>query len=201
VQSRDLGARRPTLSRRRLSCLARLTDFIAHEVNAGDAQHRMSPTRRLPRRSSLPVTTIERSWYDEGESLGALLGQGPTPPALAHLQVDQQSFNWVPEDDYVGHFAADVERTKAQVMFATQQPLAGSTFGDTMGVPAWKLLPTWYLVARNDEAISPDAERLFAKRMGATTVEVTSSHVAMVSHPEEVLKLIETAAEAVSTTS
>jgi len=134
----------------------------------------------------------------EGESLGALLGQGPTPPALAHLQADQQGFNWLPEDDYVGHFAADVERTRARVMFATQQPLAGSTFGDVMGVPAWRSLPTWYLVAQNDEAIPPDAKRLFAKRMGATTVEVASSHVAMVSHPEDVVKLIETAAEAVS---
>jgi pimeloyl-ACP methyl ester carboxylesterase len=64
-----------------------------------------------------------------------------------------------------------------------------------MGVPAWKSLPTWYMVAANDQAIPPDAERLFAKRMGATTVEVPSSHVAMVSHPEDVIKLTETAAE------
>ncbi len=138
---------------------------------------------------------------DEGESLGALLGQGPTPPAIAHLQVDQKGFNWLPEDDYVGHFAADVEPAKARVMFATQQPLAGSTFGDVMGVPAWKGRPTWYLVAQNDEAIPPDAERLFAKRMGATTVEVASSHVAMVSHSEDVVKLIEMAAEALSAAS
>ena len=54
-----------------------------------------------------------------------------------------------------------------------------------------------YLVAQNDEAIPPDAERQFAARMGATTVEIPSSHVAMVSHPEEVADLIEKAAEAV----
>jgi pimeloyl-ACP methyl ester carboxylesterase len=64
-------------------------------------------------------------------------------------------------------------------------------------VPAWKSLPSWYLVAQNDEAIPPDAERLFASRMGATTVEVPSSHVAMVSHPREVTDLIEKAAEGV----
>ena len=57
-----------------------------------------------------------------------------------------------------------------------------------MGVPAWKSLPSWYLVADGDEAIPPDAERLFAARMGATTVEVASNHVAMVSHPDEVLR-------------
>jgi hypothetical protein len=52
-----------------------------------------------------------------------------------------------------------------------------------MTVPAWKSLPTWYLVAEGDQAIPPDAERLFAQRMGATTIEVTTNHVAMVSHP------------------
>ena len=64
-----------------------------------------------------------------------------------------------------------------------------------MGVPAWKSLPTWFLVADADQAIPPDAERQFAKRMGATTVEVMSGHLAMVSHPEEVAQLIETAAK------
>ena len=66
-----------------------------------------------------------------------------------------------------------------------------------MGVPAWKSLPSWYLVAQNDEALPPDAERLFASRMGASTVEVPSGHVAMLSHPQEVTDLIEKAAEAV----
>ena len=67
-----------------------------------------------------------------------------------------------------------------------------------MGVPAWKSLPSWYMVASDDQALPPDAERLFAKRMGATVVEVPSSHLAMVSHPEDVAKLTAAAAEAVS---
>jgi pimeloyl-ACP methyl ester carboxylesterase len=65
-----------------------------------------------------------------------------------------------------------------------------------MAAPAWKSLPSWYLVAQNDEAIPPDAQRLFAQRMGATTVEVASSHVAMTSHPDEVAALIQTAIDA-----
>ena len=69
-----------------------------------------------------------------------------------------------------------------------------SIFEDVMGVPAWKSHPSWYLVATNDEAIPPDAERMFAKRMGAKMIEVPSSHLAMVSHPAEVLRLIEAAA-------
>jgi pimeloyl-ACP methyl ester carboxylesterase len=131
---------------------------------------------------------------DEGESLGALLSQGPVTPALVHLVTDKQGFGWLSEDDFVHHFAADVDPVQAKVMYAVQQALAGSAFTDVMGVPAWKSLPSWYLVATNDEAIPPDAERLFASRMGATTIEVPSSHVAMVSHPDEVTQLIKTAA-------
>jgi pimeloyl-ACP methyl ester carboxylesterase len=134
---------------------------------------------------------------DEGESLGALLSQGPPTPALAHLFTDSHGFGWLAEDDFVNHFAADVDPTWARVMYAVQQALALSAFEDVMGVPAWKSLPSWYLVAQNDEAIPPDAERQFAQRMGATTVEIPSSHVAMVSHPAEVAELIEKAAASV----
>jgi pimeloyl-ACP methyl ester carboxylesterase len=134
---------------------------------------------------------------DQGESLGGLLSQGPQPPAIAHLRVDAQGFGWLPQTDFVEHFAADVERDQANVMYAVQQPIALSAFEDVMGVPAWKSLPSWYLVAQNDEAIPPDAERLFAKRMGATTVEIASSHVAMVSHPDAVVKLMKDAARTV----
>ncbi len=130
---------------------------------------------------------------EQGESLGALLSQGPVTPALAHLFNDKQGFAWLSEDDFVNHFAGDVNPTSAKVMYAVQQPLAGSAFADVMGEPAWKSLPSWYLVATDDEAIPPDAERQFARRMGATTVEVPSSHVAMVSHPKEVVELIESA--------
>jgi pimeloyl-ACP methyl ester carboxylesterase len=135
---------------------------------------------------------------DQGESLGALLSQGPVTAALAHQFVDDNGFVWLAEEDFVNHFAADVDRVKARVMFAVQQPLAATTFNDVMTVPAWKSLPTWYLVATNDEAIPPDAERMFANRMGATIVEVPSSHVAMVSHPGDVASLIATAVAACS---
>ena len=122
-------------------------------------------------------------------------------PALAHLFTDKQGFGWLSEDDFVNHFAADVDPVKAKVMYAVQQPLAMSAFGEVMGVPAWKTLPSWYLVAADDQALPPDAERLFASRMGATTVEIPSSHVAMVSHPGDVAQLIEMAARAVPATS
>jgi pimeloyl-ACP methyl ester carboxylesterase len=135
---------------------------------------------------------------DERESLGALLSQGPVTPALAHLFTDSRGFSWLSEDDFVDHFAGDVEPTRARVLYAVQQPLASSAFTDVMGAPAWRSLPSWYLVAQDDEAIPPEAERMFASRMGATTVEIPSSHVAMVSHPADVAGLIEQAAETVT---
>jgi pimeloyl-ACP methyl ester carboxylesterase len=133
---------------------------------------------------------------DEGESLGALLAQGPPMPALVHQFVDNAGFVWLSEDDFVNHFAADVEPAKARVLYAVQQPLAAGAFNDVMGMPAWKSLPSWYLVASDDEALPPDAERLFSKRMGATVVEVPASHLAMVSHPKDVVQLIESALDA-----
>jgi pimeloyl-ACP methyl ester carboxylesterase len=132
-----------------------------------------------------------------GESIGALLSQGPPAPALAHLDIDSHGFAWLPEDDFVKHFAAGVDPVIARVMHAVQQPLAASALQDVMGVPAWSSRPCWYLVATDDQAIPPDAERRFAARMGATTIEVPAGHVAMVSHPDEVAQLIETAAKTI----
>ena|SRR5436309_253085 len=106
---------------------------------------------------------------------------------------------WNGEDDFVTHFAADVDPLKAKVMHAVQQPLADSALGEVMSVPAWKSLPTWYLVAEQDQAIQPDAERVFAQHMGATTVEVATNHIAMVSHPNDVVQLVKTGAETLST--
>jgi pimeloyl-ACP methyl ester carboxylesterase len=135
---------------------------------------------------------------DQGESLGELLSQGPVTPALVHMFTDEQGFAWLSEDDFVNHFAADVEPAKAHVMYAVQQALAATAFNDVMDVPAWKSVPSWYLVAKDDEAIPPDAERQFAARMGAATIEVPASHVAMVSHPSEVADLISAAADSVA---
>ena len=86
-------------------------------------------------------------------------------------------------------------------MYAVQQPLHTSALADVMGEPAWKTLPSWYLVADGDQAIPPDAERLFASRMGADTIEVASNHVAMVSHPEEALERILSAVESLAVAS
>jgi pimeloyl-ACP methyl ester carboxylesterase len=135
---------------------------------------------------------------DEGESIGALLTQGPPTPALAHLDIDDKGFAWLPEDDFVQHFAAGVDPVKARVLHAVQQPLSASTLQDMMGPPVWKSFPSWFLVATADEAIPADAERAFAARMGATTVEVAAGHLAMISHPGDVVALVKAAVEGVT---
>jgi pimeloyl-ACP methyl ester carboxylesterase len=135
---------------------------------------------------------------DEGESLGKLLSGGPPTPALANLVVDEQGFGWLPEDDFVGHFAGDLDPAQARILYAVQQPISLSTFEYTMGDPGWKSVPTWFIVATEDEAIPPDAERQFAARMGATTVEVAAGHLAMVTHPEIVVDMVGQATETIA---
>lgn len=132
---------------------------------------------------------------DEGETIPGLGAQYPPDPATANLIIDAQGFAWVPQDDFVKLFAADVDPVQANVMYAVQQPILASSFGYVMGTPAWKKLPSWYLVNKQDQALHPDLERFFAKRLEATTVEIDSSHVAMVSHPDAVTDLILRAAE------
>src|SRR5258706_13534276 len=102
---------------------------------------------------------------DQGESLGALLSQGPVPPALVHQSVDDRGFVWLSEDDFTNHFPADVDPVTSKVMFAVQQPLASNIFGDAMGVPAWRSLPSWYLISTEGEAIPPPAQPTFPHRM------------------------------------
>jgi pimeloyl-ACP methyl ester carboxylesterase len=91
-------------------------------------------------------------------------------------------------------FAADVPVATAQTMALNQHPLTMKAFTDPSGAPAWRAIPSWYMVARQDQAIPPATERFMAQRAGSHTVEIDSSHAAPVSHPSEVAGLIRTAA-------
>jgi pimeloyl-ACP methyl ester carboxylesterase len=124
-----------------------------------------------------------------GEKYPTALGAALKPDAAGFLYMDRARFHEV--------FAADVPAAAANVMAATQKPIIGSVFGASVTQAAWKTIPSWYLVAQNDKAINPELERFYAKRMGATTVEVASSHVPFISHPAVVARLIEQAAKGV----
>ncbi len=83
---------------------------------------------------------------------------------------------------------------ETQILAVTQKPLIGTVFGASVAQAAWKTIPSWYVVAQEDRAINPELERFYAKRMGATTIEIKSSHVPFVSHAAEVARFIERAA-------
>ena len=123
------------------------------------------------------------------EQYPSLLGTGLVPDAAGFLYIDRTKFREI--------FAKDVDRTEQHVMAATQKPIFGQIFGQAPAAAAWKDIPSWYLVSKGDNAINPDLERFYAKRMGATTSEIDASHVAFISRPKEVVKLIEKAARAV----
>ncbi len=131
------------------------------------------------------------------------LGNGPAPLLLQHLVL--RPYPGAPEGDadvsidpkfFHQVFAADLPRRQSAVMAASQRPVTFSSLSAKSGVPAWKTIPSYYVVAKHDNAIPPAAERAMAKRAGARTIELDSSHVAMTSHPRVVANLIRTAARA-----
>jgi pimeloyl-ACP methyl ester carboxylesterase len=124
-----------------------------------------------------------------GEKYPAPLGTALKPDAAGFLYIDRTRFHEV--------FAADVPAKEASVMAATQKPLIGSVFAASVQQAAWKTIPSWYVVSQDDRAINPDLERFYAKRMGATTTEIKSSHVSFISHPAEITRVIERAASGV----
>jgi pimeloyl-ACP methyl ester carboxylesterase len=132
---------------------------------------------------------------ESGEALGTFGDKYPVDLNSA-LKPDSAGFLYVDRAKFHADFCADLSAGDARVMAVTQKPLNKSVFGASVPEAAWKTIPSWFLVSQDDHAINPDLERFYAKRMNAKTSEVKSSHVAFVSHPDVVAKLIEQAASA-----
>src|SRR5712671_4111334 len=132
---------------------------------------------------------------DAGEAIGALQGKYPATPLATALKPDAAGFLYIDTNKFRDAFAQDVPLRKTRIMAATQKPLNGSALGASPPQAAWRTIPSWYLVATEDHALNPDLERFYAKRMGARTTEVRSSHVMFISHANEVAKAIEAAAK------
>ena len=119
------------------------------------------------------------------------------PPLLSTALVpDAAGFLYVDRAKFRDAICKDVPEVDARVIAATQKPVAGSVFTASVPGGAWKRIPSWYIVATDDQAINPELERFYGKRIGATTTEIKSSHVPFLSHPKEVAKVIEAAATA-----
>ena len=145
---------------------------------------------------------------DTGESAGAILGKFPAPkfspdklrmvPYTLPCGAGMGADTYIKTEAFHDLFAADVPESTALVMAASQRPLEGAAIAaNFIGTPAWKTVPSWALVARSDNMISPDAERFMGQRAQAHVVEVDASHAVAVSHPDAVADLIVDAAHSV----
>jgi len=132
---------------------------------------------------------------DADETSQSLQAKFPTTDVFAHIEVAEGRI-WL-RPSGIGCFAGDLSEEEQQVVYATQGVPVAELFNQTVEGTAWRSKPTWYIVGKNDRTVHPELERFVAKRMGAATYELDSSHVAMLSRPDEVLDVIRAAAVAV----
>jgi len=127
---------------------------------------------------------------DVGESAASLAASGPETRLATELRPDADGFLKLTRAGVDHAFAQDLPEEERALIFATQGPLAGAAFGAPITNPAWKSKPSWYVHATEDHAIHPDLQAMMAKRMGAQTVDIAASHVAMLSQPRAVADLV-----------
>ncbi len=126
---------------------------------------------------------------DAGEDYSALAAMFPKAPASAGL-VKSGGFAQLSEDAFLHDFAGDIDPVKARVMYAAQGRISDRLFASRTTHAAWRNKPTWYAVSTNDRTTSPELERFLAQRMKAKTIEIASSHLSMLSHPDQIANLI-----------
>ncbi|MFA6264381.1 MAG: alpha/beta hydrolase [Pseudolabrys sp.] len=126
---------------------------------------------------------------DAGEDYTALAKTFPTPPASAGIVFDGDEGR-LTEAAFLRDFAGDLPEAKARVLHAVQEPFHKALLAGKTTHAAWRSKPSFYAVSTEDRTINPDLERFMAKRMGAKTIEVNSSHLSLISHPDEIAKLI-----------
>jgi pimeloyl-ACP methyl ester carboxylesterase len=127
---------------------------------------------------------------DAGEDYPALTKRFPAAPAGAGLEWGADGFGTLSEQAFVRDFAGDLPAAEARAYYAVQQPMGKAVTQARTTVAAWRVKPSWYAVSTEDRTIDPDLQRFMARRMGAATIEIASSHVSLLSHPREVADLI-----------
>jgi pimeloyl-ACP methyl ester carboxylesterase len=126
---------------------------------------------------------------DAGEDYTALAKKFPTPPASAGIVFDGDEGH-LSEVAFLRDFAGDLPEAKAKVLYAVQEPFHKALLAGKTTHAAWRSKPSFYAVSTEDRTINPDLERFMAKRMGARTIEMTASHLSLISHPDEITRLI-----------
>jgi hypothetical protein len=113
----------------------------------------------------------------------------PAPPASAGIVFDGDEGR-LSEEAFLHDFAGDLPEAKAKALYAVQWPFHKALLTGKTTHAAWRSKPSWYAVSTEDRTINPDLERFMAKRMDAKTIEVKSSHVSLISHPDTIGNLI-----------
>jgi pimeloyl-ACP methyl ester carboxylesterase len=126
---------------------------------------------------------------DAGEPIAAFLEKYPTELPTA-FEPDAAGFLYLSAARYRPIFAADLPERQTRVMQAAQKPAHGSLFGQSIAAAAWRTIPSWYVVAQEDKALSPGLQRFYATRMKAGTTEIKGSHVVFISRANQVAKVI-----------
>jgi pimeloyl-ACP methyl ester carboxylesterase len=126
---------------------------------------------------------------DAGEDYTVLAKKFPTPPASAGIVFDGDQGR-LSEEAFLRDFAGDLPEAKAKALYAVQWPFHKKLLADKTTHAAWRSKPSWYAVSTDDRTINPDLERFMAKRMGAKTIEVKTSHVSLISRPKTIANLI-----------
>jgi len=134
---------------------------------------------------------------DAGEASSDLGKGGPPPPGSANIRPDSSGFLYLTPEGVAKDFAQDLPAAQTAVMAVTQGPIAGKSFDEKVSNAAWKSKPSWYIVAGKDRMIQPDLERAMAKKINARTTTLPTSHVPMLSRPNDVATVILAAADAV----
>lgn len=131
---------------------------------------------------------------DANEDYTALAKKFPTPPASAGL-VRSDGFAQLTEEAFLRDFAGGVDPAKARVLYAVQGRIADTLFASRTTVAAWRSKPSWYAVSTQDRTTAPELQRFLANRMKANTIELQASHLSIISHPQEIARLILSAAD------
>jgi pimeloyl-ACP methyl ester carboxylesterase len=126
---------------------------------------------------------------DAEEDYTALAKTYPTPPASAGIVFDGDEGR-LSEAAFLRDFAGDLPEAKGKVLYAVQQPFQKALLAGKTTHAAWRTKPSFYAVSTEDRTINPDLERFMAKRMGAKTIEVKGSHLALISQPDAIAGLI-----------
>jgi pimeloyl-ACP methyl ester carboxylesterase len=130
---------------------------------------------------------------DAGEDFGALAAKYPKPPASSGV-MKANGYFWLSEEAFLKDFGGDLDPARARALYAVQGRGADALVTARTTNAAWRVKPSWYQVSTEDRTINPDLERFLAKRMNATTIEIASSHLSLLSHPKEIADLILSAA-------